>query len=97
MRVTVRIYVAVLTKDEFMFVRYFGFFLFAIGPFLVIKTEWFVENFGRIGWAEAHLQGGTRLFLKILGVGLMFFGMTMMLDMFGGMVMWVFGPLLPKK
>lgn len=79
-----------------MIIRVFGFILFVIGPLLIIKTEWFLENFGRIPWAEQHLQSGTRLFYKLLGIAFMFFGLTMMFDMFGDIVMWVFGPLLPK-
>lgn len=81
-----------------MFVRIFGFFLFAIGPFLILKTEWFLTSFGRNEWAEQKFSsyGGTRFFYKVLGLIMIFFGMTMMLDLFGGMVMWVFGPLLNR-
>ncbi|PIY95461.1 MAG: hypothetical protein COY66_06695 [Candidatus Kerfeldbacteria bacterium CG_4_10_14_0_8_um_filter_42_10] len=43
----------------------------AIGAVLVIKTEWFLDFFGRIEWAERHLgtEGGTRLFYKMIGIG----------------------------
>lgn len=79
-----------------MFVRIFGFILFIIGLLFIIFTEWFLNNFGRIDWAEQKLGGGTRLFYKLLGLILMFVGMLMMLDLFGGLVMWVFSPLMPK-
>jgi hypothetical protein len=82
-----------------MFVRIFGGILFIIGVVLIIFTEWFIQNFGRIAWAEEHLgvEGGTRIFLKLLGLLCMFFGMLMILGLFGGLVMWIFGPLLPKQ
>ena len=42
----------------------------AVGFLLAWKTEWLVENFGHITWAEEHLgsDGGTRLFYKLLGI-----------------------------
>jgi hypothetical protein len=42
----------------------------ALGSILVIKTEWFVQNFGSIAWAEQHLgtEGGTRLAYKLMGI-----------------------------
>lgn len=49
----------------------FGIIGIVIGAVLVIKTDWFVEFFGRIAWAELHLgtSGGTRLFYKLIGIG----------------------------
>jgi len=81
-----------------MFIKIFGAVLFLIGPFLTIKAEWFLENFGRIGWAEQHLgtEGGTRLFYKILGVFFIFLGLTMMFNLFTGIVLWFFSPIMPK-
>ncbi|MFA5187793.1 MAG: hypothetical protein WC460_00340 [Patescibacteria group bacterium] len=81
-----------------LFVRIFGVVLFILGPVLVFKSEWFLENFGRIEWAEKHLstEGGTRVFYKILGLIFMFFGLTMIFNLFGGIVLWIFSPLLPK-
>ncbi|OGY41580.1 MAG: hypothetical protein A2Y82_01140 [Candidatus Buchananbacteria bacterium RBG_13_36_9] len=81
-----------------MFLKIFGLILVVVGPLLVIKAEWFLENFGRIEWAEAHLgtEGGTRLFYKLLGIIFIFFGLTMIFNLFGGIVTWVFSPLLPK-
>jgi hypothetical protein len=80
-----------------MFTQIFGAFLFIIGPTLIIYSEWYMENFGRVPWAEQHLGGGTRFFLKLLGVIMMFFGLTMVFGLFGGIVGWIFGPLMPKK
>ncbi len=78
--------------------RILGIVLIIGGTFLVIKSEWFLENFGRIAWAEEKLgtEGGTRFFYKILGLLLIFVGLLFLFDLFGGIVMWVFSPLLPK-
>jgi hypothetical protein len=82
-----------------MFLKIFGGILFIVGPILVIKASWFLENFGRIEWAEKHLgtEGGTRLFYQLLGLAFMFFGLTMVFNLFEGIVMWVFSPLLPNR
>ncbi len=50
--------------------KYFvGLIVVLIGCAMVIKTEWFLENFGRSDWAEDKLGGGgTRLMYKLLGV-----------------------------
>ena len=82
-----------------MFIQIFGFVLFILGPILVIKAEWFLENFGRIEWAEVHLgsEGGTRLFYKLLGLLFIFLGLTMIFGLFGGIAMWALSPLMPKN
>jgi hypothetical protein len=82
-----------------MFVTIFGVVIFILGLLFIIFTEWFVQNFGRIEWAEAKLgaEGGTRIFYKLLGLILIFFGMLMILGLFGGLVMWIFSPLMPKS
>ena len=46
-----------------------GILAIALGAAMVIKTQWFVENFGHSAWAEAKLGGGgTRLMYKIMGI-----------------------------
>lgn len=52
----------------------------AIGLILIIKTEWFLENFGRIEWAEQKLgtEGGTRLFYKLFGLIFIFLAFVYM-------------------
>lgn len=54
-----------------------------IGIFLIIKTEWFLEFFGRIEWAELHLgtEGGTRIFYKILGIAIIILSFMFMTGM----------------
>ena len=46
-----------------------GTIVIALGFLLVIKTQWFITNFGHSSWAEAHMGGGgTRLLYKIVGI-----------------------------
>lgn len=44
----------------------------ALGFLLVWKSEWILENFGRIDWAEVKLatSGGTRMFWKLVGLAI---------------------------
>jgi hypothetical protein len=48
----------------------FGIIAIVIGFVIIWKSEWFLQNFGRIDWAEAKLgaEGGTRLFYKLVGL-----------------------------
>ena len=60
---------------------------------MVVKTKWIYDFTGPIDWAEEHLgtEGGTRLFIKLLGVLLIlgaFLGVTGIL---GGWVQSIFG------
>lgn len=43
---------------------------FLIGFILIVKSDWFMINFGRVWWAEKNLEteGGSRLFYKLLGI-----------------------------
>ncbi len=53
-----------------------GILMAAVGVFLILKTEWFIQNFGTNAWAEEHLgySGGTRLMYKLIGIIFIFFG-----------------------
>ena len=50
--------------------------MIVIGVLLIIKTEWFVQNFGTNAWAEEKLgsSGGTRLLCKLIGIAFILFG-----------------------
>ncbi len=63
-----------------------GLAIVFIGSLFVIKTEWFLQNFGKVQWAEEHLglDGGTRLFYKLLGVIVCMVGIMMATGMLGG-------------
>ncbi|MBT4942233.1 MAG: hypothetical protein HOL80_03465 [Candidatus Magasanikbacteria bacterium] len=66
----------------------------ALGVYMVIKTEWFLQNFGRSAWAEDKLGGGgTRLMYKVLGIIIIFISLSVMTGSMEGMVMAVLGPL----
>ena len=47
-----------------------GIIIIGIGFLITWKSEWLVNNLGRIPWAEQHLgtEGGTRMFYKLLGI-----------------------------
>ena len=61
-----------------------GFIATVIGAVVVIKAEWFYENFGSIAWAEEHLgsSGGSRLMYKLIGIIMIFFGFLMITGQF---------------
>ncbi|MFH1367325.1 MAG: hypothetical protein ABIH38_05090 [Patescibacteria group bacterium] len=51
-----------------------GGIVIIVGALLVIKTEWIYNFTGPIDWAEQHLgtDGGTKLFIKLIGLILIF-------------------------
>lgn len=75
-----------------------GIILVFLGATLVIKAEWFYQNFGEIGWAQAHLgaEGGSRLMYKLIGLALIIIGFLVMTGMIGGILLGIFSPILPK-
>jgi len=73
-----------------------GFLVVALGSALVIKTEWFVENFGTNAWAEEKLgtSGGSRLFYKLLGLIAIFFGFLLITNLFSTFIAATIGKML---
>jgi len=67
----------------------------AVGMLFVVKTEWFLNNFGTIEWAEQHMgtSGGTRMFYKLIGIGIIFIGFLAATGMIGGFLMGTVGRL----
>ena len=67
----------------------------AFGTLLIVKTEWFLQNFGTIEWAEQHLgtSGGTRMFYKLIGLGIIFIGFIIATGMLSGFLMGTVGRL----
>ena len=67
----------------------------AIGISLVIKTDWFVENFGASAWAEEHLgtSGGTRLLYKLIGLAMIIGSLLGLTGLLGAIILGVFGRL----
>lgn len=67
----------------------------AIGALIVIKSEWFYQNFGSIPWAEAHLgtEGGSRLFYKLVGLAVILISLLYISGLFQSIMLGIFGPL----
>jgi fatty acid desaturase len=65
------------------------------GGFFIIKTEWFLSNFGRLSWFEDKLgsEGGSRLGYKIIGIILLVVGIIMMTGSGGNFFSWLLEPL----
>jgi hypothetical protein len=68
----------------------------ALGIILVSKTEWWVNNFGRIAWAERHLSssGGSRLMYKMIGLLIIFLSFIYVTGFWISFMKWLLGPLL---
>ena len=73
-----------------------GLLITAAGGFLVIKTEWFLNNFGRITWFEEKLgsDGGSRLGYKLIGIVLLFIGIIVLTGSGNDFMAWLLSPLL---
>ena len=72
-----------------------GLIAIVVGVFLIIKTEWFIENFGTNAWAEEHLgtSGGTRLMYKLIGLAIIIIAMMGVTGLLGNFIMATFGKL----
>ncbi len=58
--------------------------LIAGGGFLITwKSEWLLNNFGRIAFAEKHLgsEGGSRLMYKLIGILFIIIGLMYATDL----------------
>ncbi|PIT87922.1 MAG: hypothetical protein COU31_00355 [Candidatus Magasanikbacteria bacterium CG10_big_fil_rev_8_21_14_0_10_40_10] len=65
---------------------FIGLLIVVTGVVLIMKAEWFLQNFGASAWAEAKLgtSGGTRLMYKLIGIVFIFFGMMIATSLIGG-------------
>ena len=71
-----------------------GIALFLLGIPFVLKTQWFLQNFGSIAWAEAKLgSGGTWTFYKLIGIGISIVGLLMATGLLGGLLIGTVGRL----
>ena len=63
---------------------------------MVIKTEWLVQNFGRIAWFEEKLgtEGGSRLGYKLVGLLFIFIGIIVLTGNQTSFMKWMLSPLL---
>lgn len=75
-----------------------GLLVIALGAVMVIKTEWFIENFGQSSWAEDKLgSGGSRLMYKLIGIAAIILSLMAMTGMLGEVILSVFGGLFGLK
>lgn len=73
----------------------FGIIAMIIGIAFVAKTEGLLNTFGRIEFFERYLggDGGSRLGYKLIGLLLIFIGILLITNLFGGFMSWVVSPL----
>ncbi|OIO06930.1 hypothetical protein COX68_03465 [Candidatus Falkowbacteria bacterium CG_4_10_14_0_2_um_filter_41_15] len=73
----------------------FGLVLVVVGTLIVMKTEWLMQNFGRVNWFERNLgaEGGSRLGYKLLGLLAIFVGLLFITGLMGGFMNWALSPL----
>jgi len=73
-----------------------GILITAAGALLVVQSEWFLNNFGRIAWFEDKLgsEGGSRLGYKLIGLLFLFVGIVTMTGSGPAFLGWLLGPIL---
>ena len=79
---------------KLLYMRIFiGIIMIVLGTVLILKTPWFVQNFGSSAWAESKfgLSGGTRLMYKVVGLIFIFFGALLATNLIGGFLMATIG------
>lgn len=63
-----------------------GFLISAVGFLFVWKSEWFLSNIGRVDWAEHKLSGGTRIFYKLIGIGIILIGYSVITNLYASIL-----------
>ncbi len=73
-----------------------GLIILVAGAGMVMKTEFLVNNFGRIPFFDKYLgsEGGTRLGYKIIGLLTAFIGILMVTNLYNDFMMWILSPLI---
>ena len=76
-----------MTAGKFIF----GIIITAIGFLIVWKTEWLMQNFGRIGFAEDKLRtmGGSRLAYRVIGTIIIIYGLIYATDLSDDLIQWL--------
>ncbi len=66
------------------------------GVSLILKTQWYVENFGASAWAEGKFgtTGGTRVMYKLIGLVFIFVGFLAITNLWAGFLMATVGKIL---
>jgi hypothetical protein len=74
---------------------FFGMLGIVVGFLMVWKTQFFLQTFGRIPWAEEHLRhgwGGSWMGYKLLGLIIIFGSLLYMMGVLQRMIILVIGP-----
>jgi hypothetical protein len=73
-----------------------GILMIVVGATLVVQSEWFLNNFGRIAWFEDKLgtEGGSRLGYKLIGILFIVLGIITMTGGGPAFLGWLLSPLL---
>ncbi|MFA6307373.1 MAG: hypothetical protein WCS88_04935 [Patescibacteria group bacterium] len=76
-----------------------GILIAAVGYLLIWKSEWLLNNFGRIGWAEKHLgsEGGSRLMYKLIGTIIIIAGFLKATNLSETFIKWVASAIFGAK
>ncbi len=82
-----------------MILRFFtGLIIAAFGTLMILKTEPIFNFVGRIPTAEKYLgSGGSRLFIKLIGILIIFGGLMWGLGLWEGFLQATIGSLFPKS
>ena len=77
---------------------FIGLVLVVIGFVLVWKTRKFIDFFGSIAWADAHLGGGgTSLMYKTIGIVVIFIGFMWATNLWSAFLEATLGNLFPRQ
>jgi len=73
-----------------------GIVITVAGALMVMKTEWLINNFGRMAWFEEKLgsEGGTRLGYKLIGIVAIIIGIIVMTGSGPEFMNWLLSPLI---
>jgi len=73
-----------------------GIVITVAGALMVMKTEWLINNFGRMAWFEEKLgsEGGTRLGYKLIGIVAIIIGIIVMTGSGPEFMRWLLSPLI---
>ena len=75
-----------------------GLIVVAFGALVVIKTDFFYSMTGALEWPETHIgPGGTRIFLKIVGIVIIFLALLYLTGGLGDVGRAVLTPTVPAE
>lgn len=71
-----------------------GIIFIGVGFLMVWKSQWFVENFGNIEFAESKFStsGGTSFFYKLIGIAAIVLSFLFMTGSLGAIILKIFKP-----